>query len=153
MSTAFLPYLNFTKGIRLKYPADWVKEERMPDPVIVIFLSQAEGPTDRFRENVNIMMETLPPGVTLQNYVDYSLNTLKNTPGSSLIESGPTTMANLPAYKTIFSVNNGQMILQYQQISTCKGNKVFTVTYTAEKANYDKFLSTIETLIGSIEIV
>lgn len=152
MSTEFLPYFNFTKGIRMKYPCTWFKEERMTEPAIVAFLSSPEGPTDRFRENVNVMMESLPPGATFQNYIEFTLQQTQYVPGFQLVESTPSTIASLPGYRFGYTYFNGPVHLRCQQFFINKGVKVFTITYTAETTSYDKFLSMVESMIESVGI-
>jgi len=148
----FLAYENFTLGIRMKYPADWWKQDQVGVP-LVGFFSPPEGPTDFFRENLIVSIEEPPPGTTLQEYVDRSLaETGKTMPGFNVIASQSATLSNLPAFEMLFNWSPGPIILQCKLISALSGNRSYTLSYTAEQGKYEKFLGSAQMMMDSFEI-
>jgi serine/threonine-protein kinase len=139
----------------LSYPASWTKQEQTDGVRFVVgFISPPEGPTDSFKENLNIFIEPLPGTVTLQDYVQYSLQSYQNNNSAHVVETGSTFLANLPAYRIIvegpipFVGIQGKML----HVVTTKNSKAYTVTYTAETAKYDLFMPTIQRMLDSLQI-
>jgi hypothetical protein len=148
----FVPYENFTLGIRIKYPADWLKQDQ-PGIPLVGFFSPPEGPMDFFRENLTVAVEELAPGVTLQQYVDRSLAAARtNMPNFNIIASQSASLANLPAYEMLFTWSPGPILLQCRLLTVLKGNRSYSINYTAESGKYEKFLPAAQTMIDSFEI-
>src|SRR5438874_10446825 len=99
----FLPYENFTLGFRMKYPADWWKDDQVGVP-IVCFSSPPESPTDMFRENLTVTVDELAPGQTFQEYIDQSINACRMMmPNFSVIASQSGTLSSLPAFEMLFT--------------------------------------------------
>jgi hypothetical protein len=148
----FLPYENFSLGIRMKYPADWLKQDRAGIP-LVGFFSPPEGPMDFFRENVTMSIDELPPGTTLQEYVDNSLaETRKVMPNLDVLASQDAQLSNLPAFEMLFTWSPGPVLFQCKLISTVSGNRSYTLNYTAETSKFDKFLGVAQEMMDSFEI-
>ena len=57
-TTGLLTYDSPDHGIRIKYPAEWTKDEQIPNAVVVFF-APMEGPSDIFLDNVNIIVQDL----------------------------------------------------------------------------------------------
>ncbi|MBI2579394.1 MAG: hypothetical protein HYW27_00650 [Candidatus Aenigmarchaeota archaeon] len=54
----YLAYENPSYGISMNYPSDWnVNEEA--ESIVVAFMSPSEDKNDRYRENVNVVMNDL----------------------------------------------------------------------------------------------
>ena len=148
----FLPYENFSLGIRMKYPADWLKQDQDGVP-LVGFFSPPEGPMDFFRENVTMSIEELPPGTTLQQYVDKSLADIhKVMPNLEVLASQAAQLSNLPAFEMLFTWSPGPILFQCKLISAVSENRSYTLNYTAETSKFDKFLAVAQEMMDSFEI-
>jgi serine/threonine-protein kinase len=150
----FLNYLNFNQGLVLSYPANWTKQEQTDGTrFVVAFISPPESPTDSFKENLNIFVEPLPAPVTLEDYVQYTLQGYQQSP-CQVMETGSTRVADLAAYKIIvqgpipYAGLQGKLL----QVVTAKNRKAYAVTYTAESAKYDLFMPTIQRMLESLQI-
>ena len=151
----FLSYLNFSQGIRVAYPAGWMKQDQTsPQGFIVFFASPQEDLSDRFSENVNIFVESIPPGMTLEQYAQGCLQGMAQQP-IQFLEQVPTTIAGRKAYRFVFTgplqapVPMSGKYCQHLLVANSKG---YVVTYTAELHKYDKFLPVIEHMLNSLEI-
>ncbi len=157
-SSNFLTYDNTTYRIRIKYPSEWTKSEGISG-LTVAFLSPIESSSDNFRENLNVIVGNFTQSMTLDEYIDFSINQLKKEiTDFSIIDSSATTLAGNPAHKIIFtgtisgkSGNQGQF-LKWMQVYTIKNNRSYVITYCAEVNKHSYFLDTIQKMINSFEI-
>jgi serine/threonine-protein kinase len=151
-SQPFLNYLNFERGVQVKYPANWQKVEQGDQAgFYVAFVSPQESPADQFRENLNILVEPLPGPVTLESYVQWALAQMQSSP-MKLVESGPYMLGAMPAYRIVYIGPLNLLAGKWLVIWTVKNNQVYSITYTAEAARYDAFLATIQEMIDSVHI-
>jgi eukaryotic-like serine/threonine-protein kinase len=148
----FLTYENFTMGIRMKYPADWWKQDQFPGPM-VMFASPPESPSDYFRENLSVTIEPLPPGTTLEQYVNQGKTQAQATlPNFNVIESKSGMLSGFPASDIVFGFNPGPFPLKWRSVCTVTNDKAYALVYRAEAGKYDKFLAAAQAMIDSFEI-
>jgi len=148
----YLIYLNLDRGIKIAYPAGWTKQEQsMQNVFFVAFASPREDPSDVFLENLNVVVEALLPGTTLEQYIQNSMQ----GPNQTFLEKGPATLAGRPAYRHVYTgplptpVPRSGKVMQWVVVANSKG---YVVTYTAELQKYDKFLPVIQHMADSLEI-
>ncbi|MFH1287775.1 MAG: PsbP-related protein [bacterium] len=146
-SNNFYDYDNIANGIRIKYPATWLKSENPNEKSIVCFF-----PPDRYNKNrVDIAI------------IDVTDNEKLNISGEE------TTLSNNPATKEIIFVDNSldpDSILYWiflpfldhttskiLQIKTIKDNKLYIITYFSKNAeNYDNYIDIVNEMINSFTI-
>jgi hypothetical protein len=65
----------------------------------------------------------------------------ENLPDVNIIEASETTLAGLPAFKTVYTygLSNG---IKEMEIETLSNNKIYTVSYSAPSYLYDVYLLT-----------
>lgn len=119
---------------------------------MVIFLSPPEDAFDQFLENLNIVIEPLPPQMTLQEYVKICVQQMSQTP-LQLQENGPATIAQREAYRCVYTGPlPNQTAGEWMQYLIVANSKGYVVTYTAQLEKFDKFLPLIEQMVSSLEI-
>lgn len=154
--TDFLNYNNSEHGIRIKYPSDWGFGEQVKNDV-VLFLSPVESSSDIFRENLNILIETLSTDAqpkTLDEYTKLSIEEIKKYINDvNIIDSGSTTLDGNPAYKVVYTGKYLNYELKWMQVWTIKNNKAYILTYAAAVEGYTKYLDKINQMIGYFDIV
>ena len=172
----FLIYQNPTYGINMQYPSDWIVSQNGLENFndVVGFYSPLEDVSDVFPEHMIVSVYLYSKNISLGEY-----NTLLGQAllgqgpesfGLRIIESNLTSLAGNPAHKmvlstlignessssppppTISSNNSSEAGLKIMQIWTVKGNKVYTITFSAPQAKYDNYLPTIQKMIDSFEI-
>jgi hypothetical protein len=149
-----LVYMNLAQRIRMKYPSTWQKQEDTGQfGFVVIFLSPLEGPFDKFSENVNLVIEGLPLGVTLEQYVGANYQQLLQLGEVTMVEEPASDhLGNLPAYRQVYTAPlPGGLAGKYMQYYAIKDDRGFTFTYTAESEKYDKFLEPARQIAASLE--
>ena len=153
---SFLVYANFSQGIKISYPATWrVQEKTDPAGFFVAFVSPAEDPADPFFENLGVVIVNLPQQVTLDAYVEFSLAQLQQFP-LQLLESTRSTLGDMPAQRVLCAgplpLPMGPFQGKYLGYWAVRGTKSVVATFTAQANKYEKFLPTIEQMVGSLEI-
>jgi eukaryotic-like serine/threonine-protein kinase len=152
----FLIYMNMARGIRMKYPSGWEKQEQSGQAgFMVMFLSPLENPSDRFRENVNLIVEAIPGPFSLEQIVAGTVQSImQQAPVTFLQEPTPTTIGGVPGYQVSYTgpLPAEGMGGKWMQIFFIKNGKAFTFTYTAEATKFDRFLPTVQQIIASLEV-
>jgi eukaryotic-like serine/threonine-protein kinase len=158
----FRTFENIAFGLRMLYPSDWsvteVKSTLSPNAstsAVAFFKAPVEGPSDVYQENVIINMKgPSPDDLTLRDYTENSLNTLRNMPNIRLLQSFPNTLAGLPAYMVVYSENSEGIDIQKMQIWTIVDNDTaYVVTFGAEQTKFSRYLPVVEQMINSIQII
>lgn len=153
----FLPYMNFEQGIRMNYPADWMKgEQPSPAGFVVFFASPPEGPGDLFRENVNLVVERTPVPMSTEQYARACLQGMAQSP-IQFLEQGPVTLGGRSAYRMVYTgpiqgANMMPLSGKFLQFLLAANSKGYVLTYTAEMQKYAKFLPLAEQIVHSFQI-
>lgn len=146
-------YENSKYGITIKYPKTWERQD-LENPItaeIVTFISPKQSNTDNFQEKVTISVDKFSG--TLDDLQKSNIKEINNTvSGAKIVDKSLITLANKEASKLVFTGKNGQDILKNMQVVTLKGDKAYTITYTAKIDDYNQFVETAETMINSLQI-
>ena len=146
-------YENSEYGITIKYPKTWERQD-LENPItaeIVTFISPKQSNTDNFQEKVIISVDKFSG--TLDDLQKSNIKEINNTvSGAKIVDKSLITLANKEASKLVFTGKNGQDILKNMQVVTLKGDKAYTITYTAKIDDYNQFVETAETMINSLQI-
>ncbi len=157
-SNDFLVYENPAYGIKIKYPANWHKEEEQGQYTrTVTFLSPPESASDKFPESVTVVVTNLPAPTSTDEFTKGFIEWAKvNIKDFKIVESTITAVASIPAQKIVFTGRGGgyygDVDLKAIGIFMVKGKKGYQIAYTAENATYSAYLSTVQEMIDSFEI-
>jgi len=152
-AAGLLTYDSPDYGIRIKYPADWAKQEQVMGAVVAFF-APTEGPSDIFQDNVNIIVQDLSAQpMTLDEYTELSLGQIEQfITDPSILDSSAVTLADIPGHKIVYTGKQGQYDLKWMQVWTVKNDKAYVISYTAEVSRYSALLETVQEMIDSFEI-
>ena len=155
-TTNFLPYVNSTYGIKLQYLSSWDKEEngtRQDTETDVVAFSP---PAINSNASLDISIDDISDekGIALAQYASSGVSDLKQSlQNFNLV--GLTTnsvLAELPAYKSIYTNVDQNTIFKDMEIGAIKGDKAYILTYEAGTNEYDKYLPIIQEMINSFQI-
>ncbi len=149
-------YIDYLLNLKLNYPSDWSIKKA---PNAIGFISPLDNKRDSFRENVVISiskeaLKTHP--ISLEQYANmYITNSEKTKTDYKLLENGETEIDNK---KAIFMVDEETskelgMNLKRKEYIFFNGFHTYFIGYTAEKKDFDKYLSQVENIINSIRII
>lgn len=140
--SGFSLYENKDFNFSIQYPQNWDMTEPGGD-IKVQFYSPQENEDDTFKENVNVIVSSLPAKVTFDQYVDANLKQLQGglkdfKMESSKEENLPVGKAKSLTFTGIFDEEVGT--LKWRQTYALSGNKLFVISYTGAVNNFDKYL-------------
>jgi hypothetical protein len=149
----------------VRYPANWdleQKENRTPGAVMLYhftILSPIESPKDRFRENVNLVVEQLRgrkidgvdgQNINLDKYTELSTNQLKlEMRNFQILETKIINNSRRKYYKTIFTWDYEKFHLKVEQYYWILNGKAYVLTFTGERDKFAKFRGTGEKILNT----
>jgi len=152
-SMTLVPFTDKAAGFQMQVPQGWTKSQ--PSPVagqppiaVIVYL-----PTNNQSENV-FVNNVSANGASFDNVTSTNLNTAQNLVNTNQItmqESGLTTWAGQNAYKLVYTINSSG--LQCMQIWTVSNNTVYQLTYNASPQHYTQYLSTVQSMVNSFQVI
>ena len=150
----FSSYSKSDLGIKIKYPPTWQRQDidNFITKEVVSFLSPQSGNND-FQEKVILSVEDYS-GSLEQSKADFTKEINQGFSAAKIIETSSTTLAFKPASQIIYTWKDEEnnLDLKNLQIWTLKGNKAYTLSYTAREDDYEKYISIVEEMINTFEI-
>jgi serine/threonine protein kinase len=150
-----LTYQSFTHQFKIKYPEKWEKQESQNTLIsdVVVFLAPKKNSADSFQEQITVSIEDLPKPMSLDEYNQSSINSIKtNFNDVKILEENAKSFANNRGHTVIFDAQDGQKTTKIMQTWTLMNNKAYVLTYTAEKSEYSEYINTAEAMMNSLEI-
>jgi hypothetical protein len=148
----FLTYENPTYGIKMQYPSDWNKNTTIDNSrfgAIASFYSPGSGA-------VILAIHTQgKTHQTLQEYLDRTINSHKDLTGFKVIEANTdATLSNQSAYLFVSTLTGspGHSTQQVREVGTIIGDRLYTITYFVDEADYYTYLPTVDKMIDSYAI-
>lgn len=149
--TSFLTYEDQFHGVRIQYPAGWEVTED-GQPVDVVFRSPAGDSSPDYTENVNIGIDYVPAGFTLDEYTELNIEDLSNQLNTQVSESSDFTLSGKPANKLEINKTLQGVEIRSMLVFLVENNRAYVITYDALAETYDQYLSVAEQMIASVEI-
>lgn len=153
-SRTYLSYASEANGYSIQYPEEWQVSEKESLPGTTTFVAPLQGQGDSFRENVSVVVQTLPAGATtLDEYTEMALAQGQTyIPLFVVRESRSTTLDGQPAQEVVYTGVQGERAMRSLGIWTLVNDRVYILTYTAEDQEYTAFRSIVQQMIRSMEI-
>jgi eukaryotic-like serine/threonine-protein kinase len=150
-------YTNSSYGISIRYPKDWTKSEEpyqlTSAKVLVMFEAPGNGTTpDKLRANLDIVVQDLPKGTTLNELSQAGINSLQQLPAFNLLELTSATLSSNPASRLIYTAKIYSYNNKYLLVSTIKNDRAYVLNYTADVEQYPDYLGIIQQMIDSFRI-
>ena len=152
----FETYQNSKYGIKIEYPANWLKTEP----------SSAIG-NDRYKQ-INVVTFSSPPNNdpvlmvivanktagTLTDFASGGINQHRIIyPDFNLLKLGNVKLGDNPGYNFIFNASDPNGKFTAAQIWTIKDNKLYLIVNTVSEHLYHLTWPTIQRMVDSFEIV
>lgn len=168
VDTGTIEYDNSSHGIHFTYPSEWLelfsfttkeKPENVENIVMVGY------PVDSGKiDNMRISIEGTPVSITAKKYFQSTENLMKNVfPKFQLIEEGELTVSGREApTRTYTWVPEGELertpyeqewvYIKQQQIYVAGKDKVYVVTFTSDKEDFDSNFEKYKDIISTLEL-
>jgi serine/threonine-protein kinase len=141
------------KGYSIAYPSDWGKPQEQENGTLVIFLTPDNNETENlYVQVVNMEAANLPANSTLATVTKSIKSNEQDNDDFKQIEETNTTLAGLPAYKSVYTATRDGDQLKVLETWTVKDDKVYLIMYKAAPTNYDKHISAAQKMIDSFQI-
>lgn len=149
-SATAMTYENSTHNFEITYPDGWEKQEPSEGPV-VMFFSPLRSTDDTFSENVNIIVQDLGGVVTLDQYVEASLEALgQGLQNFELESSERVTVDGTPAERITYTGSYEGTPLKWTQWILLRGSNDYVITYTGEQDQFDAFSEEAADMVASM---
>lgn len=147
------PYVNKEKGFTMSFPKGWEQKEGVMGSTIIA-VSPSNGKKEKFRENINVVVEKLPQRMTTKTYYTESLKVLKklftdfkleksgHNPADRMVASEKTEI-----YWSVFSHRMGKIHARVLQYMTVKGTQAFVITCSAAPDTFEKLRPSFEAAV------
>lgn len=135
----------------VQYPPDWELNQSGQMGTSFIFLSPLDHETDRFRENVNLLVQDLTGSlVDIDRYVELSEGQVKTMMSNSvLLESTRMKNAGPEFHKMVWEADQGFYRLKFQQYIWIMHQQAYVLTLSCEKSAYADYRETGEKMLNS----
>jgi hypothetical protein len=139
------------KNYSIKYPADWELNQSGEMGTSFIFFSPLDANQDKFRDNVNLIIQDLSGyNLDLNKYVEISEAQVKTMiTNSILIESTRINTGSDEFHRMIYTGDQGMFHLKFEQFFWVKNDKAYVLTLTCEQDNFSDFKEVGEAILNS----
>ena len=139
----------------IEYPDNWELNKSGLMGTKFILFSKLSNSTDKFRENVNLIIQDLTgSNITLDKYVEISENQIRTlVTNGKIIETKRITDKGFEYHKMIYTGKQGVFDLKFIQYYWVFDNKAFVLTFTAEINEFDDFVQIGEKIMDSFKII
>jgi hypothetical protein len=140
------------ESYKLQYPSSWTVDTSRKMGTDFIFFSPKENDTDKFRENVNLLVQDLTgQNIDLGKYAEITEKEIKEMATEGVIYESKKIIKpdKSEYYKMIYGMTQGIFKLKIEQYFFIKNDKAFIMTFTAELNKFDSFLSVGEQILNS----
>ena len=147
--------INFTgNNYKLQYPESWTLDtSKTLGPAIFIF-SPLETGEDKFRENVNILVQDLRgEDINLARYkeiTDKQVNDLVTD--GEIFESSILRKNNQEFYRITYAMTQGKFRVKITSVCHIQNEKAYLATFSSEIDKYDAYKETGEQILASLKL-
>ena len=147
---------SFTKHhhYKIEYPATWRTDTSGVMGTDAVFLAPLENESDKFSENINIMIQDLTgQNIDLEKYkqiTDKQLADLATEP--QVFESLIVKTIDKEYFRVTYAITQNKFRLRITSICFIKNEKAYLVTYTAEFDKYDQYKTTAQAILNSFRL-
>ncbi len=152
-ASGVLIYEDPSYDFSLHYPSNWAKVNYTGSENIVAFVPLQEKSLSQLTiviQNLSSQNKSLYAYVAEQiKYLDYHLLDF------NVVESGVTTIAGYPSYKTVYTFKTPYLPDEYKSIEIwmIEGNKLYIIRYSSDQERYRDQIVTVGDIINSFRIL
>ena len=142
------------ESYQIKYPKTWQLDASKAIGTDLLLFSPLENESDKFRENVNIMIQDLGgQNIDLEKYKLITENQLANLATDvKVFESKIIKADNDRFYKTAYAMTQGKFTLRITSICFIRDDKAYLATFTSEIDKYDSYKAIGEKILNTFSL-
>jgi hypothetical protein len=138
----------------IEYPESWELDRSGHMGMSFMLLSKQITPDDRFKENVNLLIQKLAGlNIDLDKFVAISEEQIKTLiTNSNLLESKRLSKNGKTFHKVVYTGDQGVMKFKFEQYCWVQNEKAYIVTFTCEASQFDLYRETGEKILDSFQL-
>lgn len=138
----------------IEYPSNWELNESKRMGTIFILFSPSTSNKDQFRENINLIIQDLSDdNIDLKRYTEISENQIRtDIKNGKIIESKYMKDQDLEYHKIIYTGNQENRDLKFEQYYWVFEKKAYVLTLTCELSEFDNYKLTGEKILNSFKL-
>ena len=142
------------KSYSIKYPNNWEVDQSGQSGTSFILLSVLEVAEDLFRENINLLVQDLTgKNIDLTKYTEISEGQIKTMmPHSKIIESELIKNKAGDYHKIIYTGDQCNFHLKFEQYYWVIKNKAYVLTFTSEESKFAAYKEVADKILNSFVI-
>lgn len=139
-------------GFQMTYPVGWkIREGSINSNQGTELVSLPDSDADAYLEKMVIRVSQLTPEVSLENFTNQASESMEKMKFFNIVDSGPTTLSDNPAYR-IIGVRSGNQTINVIDEWTVKDDKAYRVTFYYEEAKSDAYIPVALDMLESFKI-
>ncbi len=139
-------------GYSINYPAGW-EVKQGTGGIDSYALSPLEGANDKFQENINILLETLPQGMSVQEYITGAIEAAKQgMKGLNVISRKKITVDGQPGELMVYEHTYNGIKLNAGQAIVIKNGNVYIITLSALNETYGTYAPYLDAALKSMKL-
>lgn len=145
-------YTDKANNFSIQYPKEWIKEIRGNS---ILFLSPLDGQGDRFKENVNVMLQDLSQQeLTLAEYTELTKESvIANLGKQAIVSLKDVTLKGVSAKEFIYKMNLNGNNLKIKQYWFIQNKKAYLFTYTAKPSKFNDYEAVASKIVESFKFL
>jgi serine/threonine-protein kinase len=155
VSNKLLTYTNEEEGISIDYPSDWKIQTGIDDITVVSFSSPLQSKADMFQESVSVMIQDFSEtGMDLETFDQDNKTVLPlYMENLKITKEEPIEINGEPGKLIIFTGNYPGLDTPNANIQayTVWDDYAYTISYTGQQGDFEKFLPTVQEMLKSFE--
>lgn len=146
-------YTSEEAGFSIEYPNGWSAQKVTDQPGVLVALFQRQSARDGFAENVNVLLEELPPNVTLEQYTAANVANLDRAfQNLEVLEEEDRTIGEHPGHWIHYDADQQGRTLSFLQAWLVDGERAFVLSYTGEGDEFDEYRPDAEAIFQSFRL-
>ena len=139
-------------GFGITFPEDW-QEKRGVMGTAILGLSPKENANDIFQENVNVVTDDVPDGMSSSEYVKASLDGMSNMlTDFNVVSNVSTEIGGRKAVALTYSHRMGNYRLKVLAYLITAGSKGYVLTCTALDGSFERYKAQFEDVCKSFRV-
>ena len=140
---------------KIRYPSSWKFDTSKLIGSSFFIFSPLSGPTDKFSENVNLIIQDLTGmGMDLETYKNISEEQIKTMmTGSEIYESVLAKKDTSTFYRIDYLMPQGEMKIRVTSICYIRNEKAYLLTFASRSEEFDDFKNTARKIMESFQML
>ena len=142
------------KNYKLQYPASWTLDTSKSLGPAIFFFSPLENTEDKFRENVNVLIQDLKgEDINLSRYKEITDKQIRDfASDGEILESSIVRKNNQEFYRITYTMSQGQFRVKITSVCFIQNEKAYLSTFSAEVDKYDSYKKIAEHILNSFKV-